>query len=291
MCIVNHMTLELNYLEEHLSCENYIIGDKAIWGVLDLKEGDTFAKEKLKRPTLLFVLSGKIRVSAGKAENQEIPSGKMFLIPAGDNFYFYPLTDTTVIRCSYSGGLTLCNKYSIQQLNDYIGQEPEAEMSGLYTLDIHPVLLQELEIIHEVMKAGLSCIHYQHMKMEILFIELRGLYKKEELAGLFFPVFSTNLDFKNKILETYSATDTVKELVDKMNMSTSNFKRKFLKTFGIQAKQWLLTRKKEKLIQDIRMTDMTVAELADKYGFSVNYLTSFCKEHFGNTPTELRAGH
>ena len=259
--------------------------------MLDLKEGDTFAKEKLKRPTLLFVLSGKIRVSAGKAENQEIPSGKMFLIPAGDNFYFYPLTDTTVIRCSYSGGLTLCNKYSIQQLNDYIGQEPEAEMSGLYTLDIHPVLLQELEIIHEVMKAGLSCIHYQHMKMEILFIELRGLYKKEELAGLFFPVFSTNLDFKNKILETYSATDTVKELVDKMNMSTSNFKRKFLKTFGIPAKQWLLTRKKEKLIQDIRMTDMTVAELADKYGFSVNYLTSFCKEHFGNTPTELRAGH
>ena len=39
------------------------------------------------------------------------------------------------------------------------------------------------------------------------------------------------------------------------------------------------------------MTDMTVVELADKYGFSVNYLTSFCKEHFGNTPTELRAGH
>ncbi len=37
------------------------------------------------------------------------------------------------------------------------------------------------------------------------------------------------------------------------------------------------------------MTDLTVAELADKYKYTANYLTTFCKEHFGKSPTELRA--
>lgn len=37
------------------------------------------------------------------------------------------------------------------------------------------------------------------------------------------------------------------------------------------------------------MTNMSIAELAEKYNFTVNYLTTFCKEHFGKSPTELRA--
>ena len=39
------------------------------------------------------------------------------------------------------------------------------------------------------------------------------------------------------------------------------------------------------------MTSMTVAELADKYRFTVNYMTTFCRHHFGKSPTELRKEH
>ncbi len=36
------------------------------------------------------------------------------------------------------------------------------------------------------------------------------------------------------------------------------------------------------------MTNMSITELADKYRFTVNYMTTFCKKRFGKSPTDLR---
>ena len=36
------------------------------------------------------------------------------------------------------------------------------------------------------------------------------------------------------------------------------------------------------------MTNITITELAYKYNFTVNYMTAFCREHFGKSPTQLR---
>ena len=46
-------------------------------------------------------------------------------------------------------------------------------------------------------------------------------------------------------------------------MSPSAFKRKFRETFGISARQWLIRKKEQKLIRDILMTNISIAELAE----------------------------
>ena len=45
---------------------------------------------------------------------------------------------------------------------------------------------------------------------------------------------------------------------------------------------------KEKLFRDILMTNMSISELAEKYKFTTNYITTFCRKHFGKSPKELR---
>lgn len=52
--------------------------------------------------------------------------------------------------------------------------------------------------------------------------------------------------------------------------------------------QWLTLKRKENILKDLLMTDLSPKEIAMKYNFTPNYLISFCREHFGNTPIGLR---
>lgn len=281
---------ELKYLEEHLSCDNYVADERAVWDMLRLGQGKSAFREGVERPTLIFVLSGKLRVSYAGVINHEVPEGHMFLVPAGDNFYGSAATDCLLVRCSFTrDSVTLCNRYSIEQLQRYVRQGTPQE-ACIVLLPIHALLFKELSATCDALTAGLACIHYQQMKKDILFMELRGLYGREELANLFAPILGGDNDFKNRVMQFYPQVETAKELMELLHMSPSAFKRKFSETFGIPAKQWMIQKKKEKLLRDIMMTNMPIAELAEKYRFTANYLTTFCKEHFGKSPTELRAG-
>ena len=278
-------TSGLTYQKEHLECENYVSNEQAIWGIQELESGKLFIKENLKRHTLVFVLEGELHISSTQVIEQKIIAGKMFLIPAGGNFYGKAIRDTLFMRCSFTHNMALCNRFSIERLQIYATEIHK----NIALIPIHPLLYKELETTRYILQTGLWCIHYQRIKLETLFIELRGFYQRKDLVALFAPILGKDSDFKDKVMSLYTEVNTAKELAEKLNMSSTGFKRKFHKTFGISAKQWLIQKKKEKLLRDILMTNMPVAELAEKYNFTVNYLATFCQKHFGKSPTELRA--
>lgn len=278
---------KLMYLKEHLECQNYVSDEAAIWGSLELKAGSFTYREGVERHTLIFVLTGELTFSTAKTINRTVKESCFFLVPAGDNFYARAETDCLLMRCSLTPEITLCNRHSIEELRLHASMETMWK-NGTVVLTIHPLLLKELKITRETLCAGLSCLHYHHIKMEILLMELRGFYRREDLAALFMPILGENGDFKHKIMQIYPSINTAKELAEQLHMSSTVFKRKFQKAFGTSAKQWLIQKKKEKLLYDILMTELTLTELADKYNFTVNYLTTFCKEHFGKSFTELR---
>lgn len=278
----------MKYRKAHLACENYASNNRAIWKVWELEAGKLFVKESLKRPTLVFVLEGELDISTACTIGKRVFSGEFFLVPAGDNFYGNAVRNTLFMSCSFTRDIALCNRFSIEQLRDCLPQKGEFEKKGITLLPIHSLILKELDATRQVLQTGLLCIHYQRIKLEVILMELRGFYRREDLAALFAPILGKDNDFKDRVMRIYPEVNTAKELAEKLNMSATGFKRKFHETFGTSAKQWLIQKKKEKLLRDILMTDMTVAELAEKYKFTVNYLAAFCKEHFGKSPTELR---
>lgn len=282
---------ELKYMEEHFVCENYISDEQSILEAIEIEADRHLIWEKVERTTLVFVLSGEMDISTGRAICQRIGERQLFLIPAGDSFYGMAITNCSLIRCLFTRDMALCNRFSIEQLQKYISPSQQWEKCKITLLPIHELLLKELEMTRDIMWTGMSCIHFQRIKKEILFIELRRFYPKEKLAALFAPILSADNDFKDKVLQVYPQIKTAKELIDEMNMSPTVFKRKFRETFGISARQWLIQKKKEKLFRDILMTNMSMAELAEKYKFTTNYITTFCREHFGKSPKELRMEH
>lgn len=279
----------LKYKKEHLVCAFYTSsGEEAVWDVIELKAGKYFIRKGVKRPALVFILTGKMEISTAMYINQKVVTGEMFLISTGDNFYGKASSDTLLMCCSFSRDMALCNRFSIEQLLHFIHLDNTTSSNGIFRLPINQPLFEVLKTIYMLLSTGMQCIHFQRLTMEIVFIVLRGFYNKEELAGLFAPILGEDNDFKDKVLQIYPQINTVKELIERMNMSTTGFKRKFQESFGISAKQWLIQKKKEKLLRDIILSDMTIGELAEKYSLTINYLTAFCKKHFGKSPTELR---
>ena len=284
----NNLSPELKYPKEHLICTNYISDEQAILGITEVKAGKYLMREDIEQHVLVFILSGEIDISTAGSVCQRVCEKQMFLICAGDSFHGKAVKDVSLMHCAFTRELSLCNRFSLELLQNYIPRSYRQEKNGITLLPIHELLFKELEITGKILQIGMSCIHFQNIKKEILFIELRGLYQKENLAKLFAPILGMDNDFKYNVLQIYPQVETSQELIDKMNMSPTVFKRKFRETFGISARQWLIHKKEQKLIRDILMTNISIAELAEKYRFTTNYMTTFCRKHFGKSPTELR---
>ena len=296
MTLVKNKPEGLLYIQEHVECKNYLTGNDALFEEINLESGELFIREFINRPSLLFILSGEIRVSIRSVVKRKVEAGNLLFVTMGDSFFGRALTDVTVIRCSFTHEISLCNKFALKDLTRFILPPPiygaeNKRVNELVMLDIHPILRKELELTMTAVQNGLLCSHFQRIKQDIILMEIRGLYKKEDLARLFEPLISNDEDFKIKVLETYNNIKTAKELAAELNMSQSSFKRKFNECFGTSPKHWLIQKKKEKLFRDIVMSEMTIKEIAEKYDFTVNYISSFCKKNFGKTPTELRGKH
>ena len=272
-----------NYRNDQRASGNTLPGEVPILGLTHIKADQSIAQEKVERLTLLFVLSGNLYFSTAGIENQPVDEGHMFLVLAGDNFYMRAITEVTLLRCAPP----LETLY--KRMADIVSDSPSRERKRIPVLPFQALLLRELHTIQEMMRAGILSPYVQRLKTELVLSVLRELYTKGELAAFFTQAFTGDHEFKAQVLKVYSNADSVKELAYKMNISISTLKRKFQSAFGMSVKQWLIQKRKERLLHDITQTKMSIAELAEKYKLTGNYLSTFCREHFGKSPTELRS--
>lgn len=276
---------DVQYVAEHLICENYAMGATAIWGTHHLENGEMICQESLSRSVLAYVLEGCICVSFAHYSEYPVSAGQILLVPANENFCGKALGDCRVITCALCGEMALCNKFSLKMLAPYAESLPPTDAPA--TLPATPILKDGLELAYRVLSTKLLCIHYQRIKREEFLLMLRGFYSKEMLAAFFKPILGNTYNFKEKVIHESADVGTVKELATRLNMSASSFNRRFQEAFGEPAGHWLIQKKKENIMRDILVGGHTVAELAEKHGFTTNYFIRFCKDHFGQTPAEL----
>lgn len=273
--------------EQTAPCKDDAADERTMLGYLELKANDTFEREDLRRSTLVCILKGRMEVSVAGIIGQLIEEGHMLLVPAGDSFYARALTEVTVLRVSFEQLAPFCHRFSLPRL---LACAPAAD--GKETFCILPLrdnLRRELELTLKTIKTNVACARYRRIKAEILCMELGCSYSEDELARLFAPILAADVRFKTSVLRTFPRVSDAKELRVVLGIPGSTFSRKFRSAFGTSAGQWIIRKKEEKLFHDIVATKTSVKELARKYGFTANYLTYFCKKHFGATPAQLRA--
>lgn len=275
----------LQYAGEHRSCLNYRMPQDAAIKLLHYPEGMRQIVDT-DESLIIFVLEGEVKVSADGHNDVLHRAGYISLQPRNSSSYIQVQQPCTFISFHSPHDITLCDRFSVQSLPRYI---PEGFHYQFTLLPIRQRLAEYATGLRHCLEDGLGCVHFLEMKMQELFILLRAYYNREELATFFYPLIGKNRDFQDFVYEHYRQVDSLNEFAALANTSVDTFKRRFKETFGEPAHKWITGRKAEHVYRDIALGILSFADIAEKYRFSsVSYLTTFCKQHLGKTPQQLR---
>lgn len=275
----------LLYINEHHNCYNFSALSTALFYLHIGSKKNT--KYDIDRSVIIYVLKGSIIISTGEYRDQIVNSKELCLLPRGSVVYSRSLTDDTfLISCTFIVDSEMCNKFSLQQLVNFLPQEYFYKFTTLPTCN---VLDQFYDLAKGTLSDGLGCVHYHELLKKQLFLYLRMYYSKEDLAEFFHPIIGNNFDFKDFIMGNHKEAPSIEYLADKANMSLSTFNRKFKSVFNESAHKWIGKRKAERIYADIVTSNKSIVEIAYEHGFSSQaYLTAFCKKHFNKTPMKLK---
>jgi AraC-like DNA-binding protein len=160
------------------------------------------------------------------------------------------------------------------------------------TLNIVPPLSQFLSFLVFCLNEGASCKHFHELKHKELFFILRFFYTKQEMANLFSPIISSDLNFKSIVLSNYTNVNSIKELAQICNHSISTFNRLFKKNFDENPYTWMQNQKLKYIIGKLSDKNIPLAQIIDEFGFSSpGHFTTFCKKHLNMTPSQYRNQH
>lgn len=279
--------MTLHSVNEHFGCNNYATDETSLFFLRDVKPGETIMRNYLDLTLLVFLYSGDVEIDYGIDSKLHLKAGNVFLLPK--NFEIKVTSSdggASALMCKFTCDIKMCSMYSLKQLDKFL---PDNLDNRLFCLPFDDRIRAFVNLTVMSLSAGLNCTHYHQIKREELFMYLRAGYTKEELAMFFSPVLGKNLDFKDFVLTHYKQIFDVREFAQKANMSQSTFNRRFKESFNDTALKWLLARKSESILNDIVKSDLTFAEISEKYRFSSpSYFVTFCKKHYGKTAAELR---
>ena len=261
--------------------------------VYDGNKGDSFRFCSEDMSALIFILEGSTGLSPSCEETgQQFGKYMFFLLPMGkENTVTVTSDSTRLLLYKFKPDALYCIRHFLNGL-DGSGESPESNAEGHSFLRMSDKLYRQLALLPELIGSRKYCSHYYDLKVEEMFIYLNEYYSKNVLSSFFRPLLGGDFEFKSFVFANYRKTDKVSELAEKKGMTTVTFNRHFLRTFGVSASTWLKERRKDLILRDIKLTEMSFTELAFKYGFSSSaYFTTFCKKNWHKTPSELRMEH
>ena len=281
--------MRLFYQEEHKTCYHYAEKSTATFKVYHLQHDAPPAQARLECSLMVFVVEGESLIRYGAGKPFVVPAGRFFLVEPGTLFTGHQQVPTLVMTMAFVGAPQLCNIYTLENLvRDTQGASLPVDPH--FTLPIRPRLREFLDLVMHCLDDGLSCAHYHELKREEFFLLVRAYYSKEELAALFRPLLGIDHDFRRQVLEVCAkGCCDIAAMAGQLNMSTATLQRKFKQTFHETAGQWLLNRKAERIVRQLKTTSLTFDQICFENGFSSPaYFSNFCKRVFGKTPTQLR---
>ena len=274
------------YLEEHRSCSSYISDYNVGFKNCQIKQGEFIIPSNKEHHCLFFLISGRIDLFY-ESHTYNLKKDTVWFIPMSSEYRIYANTDTSLIINYFNKPIDFCEKVALENLSVLFDQKSFSSM-----LKINKPLKKFLSSITFYMNEGVFCKHFHEMKQKELLYLLRYFYTKREIAGLFAPIISKSLDFKNIVLANYLHASSVKELAQICNYSLSSFNRIFKKNFEENPYIWLQNQKIKYIAGRLSDKSIPLGQIIDEFRFSSpSHFTIFCKKHLNLTPSQYRKQH
>ena len=271
------------YLDEHRSCSNYISDYNIGFKNCRIEQGEFIVPATKELHCLFFLINGNVKLQY-ESQSYLLKKDTVWFIPMSYDYKIYAISDATLILNYFNKPIDLCEKLALENLSASLDQKSNNSM-----LRINKPLKKFLNTTAFYMNEGVFCKHFHEIKQKELFYLLRYFYTQKEMAGLFAPIISNNLDFKNIVLSNYLNASSVKELAHICNYSLSSFNRIFKKNFQENPYIWLQNQKVKYIIGRLSDKNIPLGQIIDEFKFSSpSHFTIFCKKHLNLTPSQFR---
>ncbi|GHT28265.1 transcription regulator [Bacteroidia bacterium] len=273
------------YLKEHSVCSNYISDYNIGFKSYSIAQGDYFIPSDRDCNCLFFLINGSVELDY-ESHTYMLKKDTLCFIPLSSDFKIRAKTDAYFVINYFNKPIDLCEKAALESLASLVGENHQP------TLKVKPPLKKFLSSLIFYMDEGVFCKHFHEIKQKELFFILRYFYTKAEIAGLFAPIISDDLNFNNMVLSNYQRANSVKELARICNYSLSSFNRFFKKNFEENPSVWLQNQKLKYITGKLSDKNIPMSQIIDEFKFSSPaHFTTFCKKHLNQTPTQFRKQH
>ncbi|MDR1919443.1 MAG: helix-turn-helix domain-containing protein [Tannerellaceae bacterium] len=276
--------MQLLYVQEHLSCKNYVSDFHIGFSYQEVKEGERLRSTDKYFNYFIFLLEGEVMVSCNEFRNHLCQGGEMVFIAQDSDSVAEAITDVKYILLSFDNQFTLCDQLALESLYNNDKKPPIFNK-----IDIRPPLQSVLDSILFYLKHKIQCKHLHAIKQKEVFLIFRAFYTKEEMSRFLAPMLNRDMDFKAFVLQHYQEVKTVEELANMCKISVRSFNRKFNEFFGDSPYSWMLKQKSRHIKTRLADGKTTFGMIIKEYGFSSPaHFTTYCKKQFGQSPSKLR---
>ena len=274
------------YLDEHLACSSYISNYNIGFKNYQIKQGEFIIPSNKKHHCLFFLIDGQVEFHY-ESQIHILKRNTVWFIPMSSDYKVCANSDAVIVMNYFNKPVDLCETSALQNLSLSLDQESYSP-----TLQINKPLGDFISSMIFYLSEGIFCKHFHEIKQKELFYILRYFYTKKEIAGLFAPIISKDLDFRNIILANYLNVNSVKELAQICNYSLSSFNRIFKENFNENPYIWLQNQKIKYITGRLSDKNIPLSQIIDEFRFSSPaHFTIFCKKHLNSTPSQFRKQH
>lgn len=213
------MKSELLYIEEHLSCQNYMTTIETGFKYLEFDKNTKFEEDTTSKNYLLFFLKGDFTITCNQFHNRLFHAGEMILIPRSSRLKGIGENGSSLLSMFFDMPEGNCDKLILQSLSD-LCDNIEYDFSPIR---IHYPLTPFLEVLTHCIKNGMNCAHLHTLMQREFFFLLRGFYEKQEIATLLHPIIGKEMDFKDFVMRNHTKVDNIEQLISLSNLGRSRF--------------------------------------------------------------------
>lgn len=234
---------------------------------------------------ILFVMSGCIEVQCDDFTKVFVETMETIFLPKSSLWFIKVIRDTKLVVFSFDG-LNDLDRVMFQGLQKHV-KDIEYNLSAF---SVRGCMKNFLQLLVGYCEDGLNRnIRLHDVKQNELFMLFRKYYSNIELANLFYPIIGVDMDFKNKVLNSYLKAKTSQQLADINGYSLVEFRRRFKENFHEPVYRWMQKQKGKRIQYELLVGNDDMTTIAFRYGFSSSsHFNKFCQSHFGMSPTELK---
>lgn len=249
-----------------------------------LPKGQHFPADKCTQNCMLFMISGELLVNSQEYPGTTLHKDQFILQAIGSKIELLSLTDVEYIVYWFNELPQICEDRYREIL---FNAEAPLTHTPLTMVPLLSSLITNLAVYLD--EEQLPCGPFVNLKCQEIVYLLTCYYPVPQLSDFFFPISTYTESFHYFVMQNYLKVKNVEDFAHLGGYTTTTFRRLFKNMYGVPVYEWILDKKREGILDELRYTQKRITEISNQYGFdSLSHFAHFCKASFGDSPRALR---